>query len=264
VAEKGTALWSQVKSGVGGVIQSVKQKASGLLSGAWSGIKSLFSSSPVPEAKAAPRLQTASAKPSVVHQSAGRFALIPSLDKKLIPTVFSAVLMLSPVMASAMPVVNAGAAGVPDIAPKIPVSKPYQFPDAIAAPSVPPVTIAGQIAPSMGMIPALSIPADVRASVDTVGTGMLQEVNASSVMQPELHPPEKLAAARTNSFVSPPAGQQEGPDVASLLEALLNKLDALSERPVEVSVATHIDGRQVAEAVYKDLRERKIRNYETL
>jgi hypothetical protein len=33
---------------------------------------------------------------------------------------------------------------------------------------------------------------------------------------------------------------------------------------VEVSVATHIDGRQVAEAVYKDLRERKIRNYETL
>jgi hypothetical protein len=83
-------------------------------------------------------------------------------------------------------------------------------------------------------------------------------------MQPEPHPPEKLAAARTSPFVSSPAGQQEGPDVASLLEALLNKLDALSERPVEVSVATHIDGRQVAEAVYKDLRERKIRNYETL
>jgi hypothetical protein len=93
---------------------------------------------------------------------------------------------------------------------------------------------------------------------------MLQEVNAASVMQPEPHPPEKLAAARTSPFVSSPAGQQEGPDVASLLEALLNKLDALSERPVEVSVATHIDGRQVAEAVYKDLRERKIRNYETL
>jgi hypothetical protein len=190
--------------------------------------------------------------------------LIPSLDKKLIPTVFSAVLMLLPVMASAMPGVNAGSVGAPDITPKIPVSKPYQFPDAIAAPSVPPVTISGQIAPSMGMIPALSIPADVRASVDTTGTGMFQEVNASSVMQPESHPPEKLAAARTNSFVSPPAGQPEGPDVASLLEALLNKLDALSERPVEVSVATHIDGRQVAEAVYKDLRERKIRNYETL
>ena len=264
VAEKGTALWNQVKSGVGGVIQSVKQKASGLLGGAWNSITSLFSSSSAPEAKAAPRLQTVSAKPSVVQQNAGRFALIPSLEKKLIPTVFSAMLLLTPVMASAMPVVNAGPAGASDITPKIPVSNPYQFPNAIAAPSVPPVTIAGQIAPSMGMIPALSIPADVRASLDTVGTGMLQEVNASSVMQPELHPPEKLAAARTNSFVSSSAGQQEGPDMASLLEALLNKLDTLSERPVEVSVATHIDGRQVAEAVYKDLRERKIRNYETL
>jgi hypothetical protein len=264
VAEKGTALWSQVKAGVGGVIQSVKQKASGMLSGAWSGIKSLFSSSPAPEAKAAPRLQTVSAKPSVVQQSAGRFALIPSLDKKLIPTVFSAVLMLSPVMASAMPVVNSGPAGAADVTPKIPVSKPYQFPDAIAAPSVPPVTIAGQIAPSMGMIPALSIPADVRASVDATGTGMLQEVNTAPLMQPEPHSPEKLAAARTSALVSSPAGQQEGPNMTSLLEALLNKLDALSERPVEVSVATHIDGRQVAEAVYKDLRERKIRNYETL
>jgi hypothetical protein len=29
-------------------------------------------------------------------------------------------------------------------------------------------------------------------------------------------------------------------------------------------VTTNIDGRKVAEAVYKDLRERKIRNYETL
>jgi hypothetical protein len=68
-------------------------------------------------------------------------------DQKLIPTVFSAVLMLTPVMASAMPVVNSGPAGASDITPKIPVSKPYQLSDAIAVPSVPPVTIAGQIMP---------------------------------------------------------------------------------------------------------------------
>ncbi len=172
--------------------------------------------------------------------------------------------MLTPVMASAVPVVNAGPAGTSDITPKIPVSKPYQLPDSIAAPSVPPVTISGQIMPSMGVIPALNIPADVRTSLDTAGTGLVQEINATRVVQPEAHTPEELAAVKQNPFVSPPAGQQEGPDFVGLMEALLNKLDALSERPVEVSVATHIDGRQVAEAVYKDLRERKIRNYETL
>lgn len=124
-------------------------------------------------------------------------------------------LLLTPVIASSMPVVNAGPAGASDITPKIPVSNPYQFPNAIAAPSVPPVTIAGQIAPSMGIIPALNIPADVRASVDTAGTGMLQEVNAAPVMQPESYAPEKLAAIRPNPFVSPSAGQQEGPDIAA-------------------------------------------------
>jgi hypothetical protein len=46
------------------------------------------------------------------------------------------------------------------------------------------------------------------------------------------------SAVRPNPFVSPPAGQQEGPDVVGLMEALLNKLDTLSERPIEVSVAT--------------------------
>jgi hypothetical protein len=100
--------------------------------------------------------------------------------------------------------------------------------------------------------------------MDTAGTGLVQEINATPVVQPEVHTPEALAAVRPNPFVSPPAGQQEGPDVVGLMEALLNKLDTLSERPIEVSVATNIDGRQVAEAVYKDLRERKIRNYETL
>jgi hypothetical protein len=50
--------------------------------------------------------------------------------------------------------VNSGPAGASDITPKIPVSKPYQLSDAIAVPSVPPVTIAGQIMPSMGDLPA--------------------------------------------------------------------------------------------------------------
>jgi hypothetical protein len=49
-----------------------------------------------------------------------------------------------------------------------------------------------------------------------------------------------------------------------VFEAILAKLDALAERPIDVSVTTLLDGRQVAQSVYRDLRERKIKNYETL
>jgi hypothetical protein len=49
-----------------------------------------------------------------------------------------------------------------------------------------------------------------------------------------------------------------------LIETLIAKIDALGERPIDLSVTTKIDGRQVAQAVYKDMREHKIRNYKTL
>ena len=45
---------------------------------------------------------------------------------------------------------------------------------------------------------------------------------------------------------------------------LIAKMDALADRPIDLSVTTTLDGRRIAEAVYKDLREQRIRNYETL
>ena len=48
------------------------------------------------------------------------------------------------------------------------------------------------------------------------------------------------------------------------MDALLGKLDALADRPIDVSVTTLLDGREVARSVYRDIRERKIRNYETM
>ncbi len=42
------------------------------------------------------------------------------------------------------------------------------------------------------------------------------------------------------------------------------KSRSLAEPPIGVSVITRLDGRQIAQSVYKDLRERKVRNYETL
>ncbi len=53
-------------------------------------------------------------------------------------------------------------------------------------------------------------------------------------------------------------------DLRTILDALLGKLDALADRPIDVSVTTLLDGRQVAQSVYRDIRERKIKNYETL
>ena len=60
------------------------------------------------------------------------------------------------------------------------------------------------------------------------------------------------------------AAATPGETLGPALDSLLAKLDQLSERPIEVSVTTLLDGRQVARSVYRDLRERKIKNYETL
>ncbi|MHB9036941.1 MAG: hypothetical protein ACYC64_09750 [Armatimonadota bacterium] len=52
-------------------------------------------------------------------------------------------------------------------------------------------------------------------------------------------------------------------DVRPILEAILAKLDGVAERPIDMTVTTNLDGRKIAQAVYKDMRERKIRNYES-
>ena len=73
--------------------------------------------------------------------------------------------------------------------------------------------------------------------------------------------------AETRGALTPGGGtsiEPAGESVRSILDALLGKLDALADRPIDVSVTTLLDGRQVAQSVYRDIRERKIKNYETL
>jgi len=55
-----------------------------------------------------------------------------------------------------------------------------------------------------------------------------------------------------------------GENQRTVFESLLGKLDALANRPIDVSITTLLDGRQIAQSVYRDIRERKIKNYETL
>lgn len=66
------------------------------------------------------------------------------------------------------------------------------------------------------------------------------------------------------SFSREASGGASGESIRPFLEALFAKLDALAERPISLTVTTRLNGRQIAEAVYKDLREQRIRNYETL
>jgi len=56
----------------------------------------------------------------------------------------------------------------------------------------------------------------------------------------------------------------ESASVLALLQQLNTAITALGQRPIDVSVVTQIDGRKVAQAVYKDMQDKKIRNYETL
>ena len=60
------------------------------------------------------------------------------------------------------------------------------------------------------------------------------------------------------------AAQERDASLRMLMENVLARLDAVAERPIDLAVTTQIDGRVVVEAVYKDMREQKIRNYETL
>lgn len=75
-----------------------------------------------------------------------------------------------------------------------------------------------------------------------------------------------LGATRGVSVGTPQSSVSEDgiQAIQYLMETALAKLDALGERPIAVSVTTCLDGRQIAQSVYKDLRERKVKNYETL
>ena len=108
-------------------------------------------------------------------------------------------------------------------------------------------------------------------------TSAIEPVNRFSTMEPGMPnakkistppsqiPSEQLAmAGRNNPSAASPGAAETSQDLRGLLSAVLSRLDTLADRPIELNVTTTIDGRKVAEAVYKDLREKKIRNYETL
>jgi TP901 family phage tail tape measure protein len=172
--------------------------------------------------------------------------LVPRLDKRLVPQTLSAMLMLQPVMASAALQPMNGTAQTLAAAVE-PVSKRYVQPLATE-----PVAVNGDASRVAGEIerPITAAPPPIAKPLQSRLT--------------ETVPSERFITPARTAVTAPPGGEEAGPGLRELLESLFSRLDGLAERPVELSVTTNIDGRKVAEAVYKDLRERKIRNYETL
>jgi len=72
--------------------------------------------------------------------------------------------------------------------------------------------------------------------------------------------------AERGTPAAPVAGAATVEGQAFPLKTFLAKLDELADRPIDVNitVVSKLDGRAVAEAVYRNIRQEKVKNYETL
>ena len=168
--------------------------------------------------------------------------------------------------------------GVPDLEGLVHLS-----PD---LPALPRAMLAAQVQPDIPSLAPMQLPAMLSAT--TPPYRAVQEPNvpgavpvdrlpqAFEPMQPitavpQVPTPELpvqcmdiLAGQRQRQEEDRVAAQERDASLHMLLENVLAQLTAVAERPIDLTVTTQIDGRVVAEAVYKDMREQKIRNYETL
>jgi hypothetical protein len=130
--------------------------------------------------------------------------------------------------------------------------------------------LAGQVAVPSALAGTLALTPIVSGDLPTVAEPFRGPEPAAIETAVGVHPaPEqaRLLGETRGSLVPGAAGApaaSAGENLRAVFDSLLGKLDALADRPIEVSVTTLLDGRQVAQSVYRDIRERKIKNYETL
>jgi hypothetical protein len=248
---EGQSLWQRLSSGASAGIQAIKDRSAGIANGLLSSARAMLGvQTPIPQV--AEQKQPLGAAPPA--ESIGQriiesvLSLVPRLDERLVPKALSAMLMLQPVMATAAPPPQPMNGTVQTVAAAVePVSKSYIQPFAVE--------------PALEKGDASLAPAGIERPITAAPTPIAKPLQSGLA---ETVPSERLIAPARTAPATPMRGEEAGPGVRELLESLLSRLDGLADRPVELSVTTNIDGRKVAEAVYKDLRERKIRNYETL
>jgi hypothetical protein len=248
---EGQTLWQRLSSGASAGIQAIKDRSAGIANGLFSSARAMLGvQTPIPQV--AEQKQPLKAAPPA--ESIGQriiesvLSLVPRLDERLVPKALSAMLMLQPVMSTAAPPPQPMNGTVQTVAAAVePVSKSYIQPFAV------------EPAPEIGS--ASLAPAGIERPKTAAPTPIAKPLQSGLA---ETVPSERLISPARTAPATPLRAEEAGPGVRELLESLLSRLDGLADRPVELSVTTNIDGRKVAEAVYKDLRERKIRNYETL
>ena len=248
---EGQTLWQRLSSGASAGIQAIKDRNAGIANGLLSSARAMLGvQTPIPQVaeqkeplKAAPPAESIGQR---IIESV--LSLVPRLDERLVPKALSAMLMLQPVMATAAPPPQPMNGTVQTVAAAVePVSKSYIQPFAVE--------------PALEKGDASLAPAGIERPITAAPTPIAKPLQSGLA---ETVPSERLIAPARTAPSTPQRGEEAGPGLRELLESLLSRLDGLADRPVELSVTTNIDGRKVAEAVYKDLRERKIRNYETL
>lgn len=126
----------------------------------------------------------------------------------------------------------------------------------VAKSAVLPTAVAGTLAltPAIaGAIPEVT-PSSVAIERAPVGEASGRQANRTRLLSITRG---SLGSSQTTDTQAP------SQDMRPILEAILAKLDGVAERPIDVTVTTNLDGRKIAQAVYKDMRERKVRNYES-
>ena len=118
--------------------------------------------------------------------------------------------------------------------------------------------VAASLASALMPVPALAGPMTTAAA--SVEKPLPTVVREREVEQ------RRILAERVTTVTPAPAGAPVMAGGLPSLDALLAKLDELGDRPVDVNitVVSKLDGRAVAQAVYRNIRQEKVRNYETL
>jgi len=201
---------------------------------------------PIPELSVAGAVSPA--LPSGLPTLQGDVNLRPVMPASISPIRVDA--MLSPVPPRTAPTISEKTELVPQIAGSVP-------------------RVTGGLPLSPYMAPQMLPVPDVYAAMLSTRTLSPETEPVPAVVRESELPPERarlLRSPRGTSVGMSPASQSEDgiQAIRYLMETAMSKLDGLAERPITVSVSTYLDGRQVAQSVYKDLRERKVKNYETL
>lgn len=236
-----SSAWSTVRGAASSAFSSMLSGLRGLVTGAFAGGRSMMTT-------IASGIRSAVSAPYETLRSAlSRLRkLLPFSDAKEGP--------LSTLTRSGAAMLEAFSSGIAR-ASRLPSDALHQA-LGFAKSAVLPTAVAGTLAltPSIaGRVPEPVVPmiATQRAAVSDRNSRQTDQTRLLSVTR----------GALGSSQARDTSGQS--PDLRPILEAILSKLDGVAERPIDVTVTTNLDGRKIAQAVYKDMRERKVRNYES-